>query len=242
MLSVSGLHVAYGPVQALRGVSLRVDTREIVCLIGANGAGKSTLLNAISGLVVAAAGRIELDGRAIPPRTAPHARVRQGVVQIPEGRQLFMELSVRENLRLGAYAHGWSRAAAGTLEEVYGWFPVLRERARQPAGSLSGGEQQMLAIARALMARPRLLLVDEPSLGLAPRVVEEVFARIREVGRRGVPILLVEQNAAMALQVASRGYVLETGRIVLEGSSKALRQNPEVQRAYLGGTPDSGME
>jgi branched-chain amino acid transport system ATP-binding protein len=219
-----------------------VDAREIVCLIGANGAGKSTLLNAISGLVVPTAGRIELDGHAILPRTAPHELVRRGIVQIPEGRQLFMELSVQENLRLGAYALGWNRTAMETADEVYGWFPVLRERARQPAGSLSGGEQQMLAIGRALMARPRLLLIDEPSFGLAPRVVEEVFTRIRQVGRRGVPILLVEQNAAMALGVASRGYVLETGRIVLEGSSETLRRNPEVQRAYLGGTHEGALE
>jgi branched-chain amino acid transport system ATP-binding protein len=235
MLRVARLEVAYGQVQALRGVSLHVDAGETVCLIGANGAGKSSLLNAVSGLVTPAGGRVELDGRAVPAGTPAHRLVRQGVVQIPEGRQLFMELSVRENLRLGAYAVGWSRAARDTLDEVYTAFPVLRERAAQPAGALSGGEQQMLAIGRALMARPRLLLIDEPSLGLAPLVVEEVFARIQAIGRRGVPILLVEQNAAMALAVASRGYVLQTGRIVLEGTSAALRESAEVKRAYLGG-------
>ena len=242
MLRVHELAVAYGRVQALRGVSLRVDAGETVCLIGANGAGKSTLLHAISGLVVPSAGRVEVDGRPVAAGTPAHRIVRQGVVQIPEGRQLFMELSVAENLRLGAYAVGWSRAARRTLDEVFGWFPVLRERARQPAGALSGGEQQMLAIGRALMARPRLLLIDEPSLGLAPRVVEDVFARIRAIGRQGVPILLVEQNAAMALGVASRGYVLETGRIVLEGSSAALRADPAVQRAYLGGALEDAAE
>jgi branched-chain amino acid transport system ATP-binding protein len=235
MLRVTDLAVAYGSVQALRGVSLRVGAGETVCLIGANGAGKSTLLNAISGLVVPAAGRIEVDGRPVAAGTPAHRLVRRGVVQIPEGRQLFRELTVFENLRLGAYAAGWTAAARRALEEVYGWFPALRERARQPAGALSGGEQQMLAIGRALMGRPRLLLVDEPSLGLAPRMVEDVFARIRAIGRSGVPILLVEQNAAMALAVASRGYVLETGRIVLEGPSDALRADPAVQRAYLGG-------
>jgi branched-chain amino acid transport system ATP-binding protein len=235
MLDIRDLRVTYGSVPALRGVSLRVDAGETVCLIGANGAGKSTLLNAVSGLVVPAAGRIEVDGRTVPPGTPAHRLVRQGVVQIPEGRQLFRELSVQENLRLGAYAIGWTADARRALDEVYGWFPVLRERARQPAGALSGGEQQMLAIGRALMGRPRLLLIDEPSLGLAPRVVEEVFARIRAIGSRGVPILLVEQNAAMALAVAARGYVLETGRIVLEGESAALRADPAVQQAYLGG-------
>jgi branched-chain amino acid transport system ATP-binding protein len=242
MLRVHELAVAYGRVQALRGVSLRVDAGETVCLIGANGAGKSTLLHAISGLVVPSAGRVEVDGHPVAAGTPAHRIVRRGVVQIPEGRQLFMELSVAENLRLGAYAVGWSREARRTLDEVLGWFPALRERTRQPAGSLSGGEQQMLAIGRALMARPRLLLIDEPSLGLAPRVVEDVFARIRAIGRQGVPILLVEQNAAMALAVAARGYVLETGRIVLEGSSDALRADPAVQRAYLGGAPEDAAQ
>jgi branched-chain amino acid transport system ATP-binding protein len=242
MLRVHDLAVAYGHVQALRGVSLRVDAGETVCLIGANGAGKSTLLHAVSGLVAPSAGRVEVDGRPVAAGTSAHRLVRQGVVQIPEGRQLFMELTVAENLRLGAYAVGWSPEARRTLDEVLDWFPVLRERARQPAGALSGGEQQMLAIGRALMARPRLLLIDEPSLGLAPRVVEDVFARIRAIGRRGVPILLVEQNAAMALDVASRGYVLETGRIVLEGPSAALRADPAVQRAYLGGALEDVAE
>ncbi len=242
MLTVSDLHVRYGQVQALRGVSLEVRAGETVCLIGANGAGKSTLLNAISGIVPRVSGSIEFDGTPITPRTAAHEIVHRGIVQIPEGRQLFMELSVLENLRLGTFRRGWDRAAAETLEEVYAWFPVLKSRAGQPAGALSGGEQQMLAIGRALMARPRLLLIDEPSMGLGPRVVQELFGRIRDIGLRGLPILLVEQNALMALEVASRGYVLETGRIMLAGPAGALREDEGVRRAYLGGTLEEVLD
>ncbi|HEV8307353.1 MAG TPA: ABC transporter ATP-binding protein [Methylomirabilota bacterium] len=237
MLRVDGLEVRYGPVAALRGVSLEVAAGETVCLLGANGAGKSSLLNAVSALVRPTAGRIEFDGRAVDARVSPHELVGRGLVQIPEGRQLFRELTVLENLRLGAYVRGWDRTAAALLEETYAWFPVLRERRRQPAGSLSGGEQQMLAIGRALMARPRLLLIDEPSLGLAPLVVQGLFGRIREIGRRGLAVLLVEQNAALALGVAGRGYVLETGRIVLAGTAGELSRSDAVRRAYLGGEP-----
>lgn len=235
MLRVTDLEVRYGKVRALHGVSLEVARNEIVCFIGANGAGKSTLLNAISGLVRPAAGRVECDGAVISGEPA-HRIVQRGIVQVPEGRQLFMGLSVLENLRLGGYRRRWDGRAQQTLEEVWTWFPMLRERAHQPAGALSGGEQQMLAIGRALMAQPRLLLIDEPSMGLAPMVVQDLFARIRDIGTRGVAILLVEQNAHLALQVVSRGYVLETGRVVLEGSADALQRNTAVQRAYLGGT------
>ncbi|MDR7420348.1 MAG: ABC transporter ATP-binding protein [Armatimonadota bacterium] len=236
MLTVADLHVSYGQVQALRGVSLRVGAGETVCLIGANGAGKSTLLNCISGLVPREAGSIEFDGRLIAPTTPAHEIVRLGIIQIPEGRQLFMELSVFENLRLGAFRHRWDEATARILDDVYAWFPVLKTRADQTAGSLSGGEQQMLAIGRALMARPRMLLIDEPSMGLAPVVVQDLFERIRAIGRGGMPILLVEQNALMALEISARGYVLETGRIVLEGSADVLRRDEGVRKAYLGGT------
>ncbi len=239
MLTVSDLSVRYGQVQALRGVSLKVGPGETVCLIGANGAGKSTLLNTISGIVPRSSGHVAFEGVPILPHTPAHEIVRRGIVQIPEGRQLFMELPVLENLRLGAFCRGWDGAARRTLDEVYGWFPILRTRGGQPAGSLSGGEQQMLAIGRAMMARPRMLLIDEPSMGLGPRVVADVFARIREIAQGGLPILLVEQNARMALEVSSRGYVLETGRVAVEGPATALKQDESVRRAYLGGTPDN---
>ncbi len=235
VLTVSDLHVQYGQVQALRGVSLQVGSGETVCLIGANGAGKSTLLNAISGIAARVSGQIEFDGRPILSGTPAHEIVRRGIVQIPEGRQLFMELTVLENLRLGAFRRRWDRAALQALDEVYNWFPVLRTRASQPTGSLSGGEQQMLAIGRAMMSSPQMLLIDEPSMGLGPRVVQDVFARIHKIGQGGLPILLVEQNALMALGVASRGYVLETGRIIREGPADRLREDEAVRRAYLGG-------
>ena len=234
MLTVEDLQVGYGQVQALRGVSLHVGTGETVCLIGANGAGKSTLLNCISGIVPRASGRIGFDGTPIVPGTPAHEIVRRGIVQIPEGRQLFMELSVFENLRLGAFRRGWDRETERILEDVLTWFPVLRTRAGQTAGSLSGGEQQMLAIGRALMARPRLLLLDEPSLGLAPAIVDEIFERIRVINQDGTTILLVEQNAQMALDIAGYGYVLETGRVVLSGPARELAENAMVQESYLG--------
>jgi branched-chain amino acid transport system ATP-binding protein len=234
MLRVSELAVAYGQVQALRGVSLHVGPGETVCLIGANGAGKSSLLNAISGLVPAVAGHVEIDGRPVPAGTPAHRLVRRGIVQIPEGRQLFMELSVRENLRLGAYAVGWSREARERLDEVYGWFPVLRERAGQPAGALSGGEQQMLAIGRGLMARPRLLLIDEPSLGLSPILVKENFNIIRQINERGITVFLVEQNVRQTLAISHYGYVLSKGRVVVGGTPAEIADRPEVREAYFG--------
>ena len=231
MLEVSGLSSQYGRIQALAGIDLKVERGELVALVGANGAGKSTLLRAISG-VQPCAGSIVYDGRDIGAISAAQ-RIRLGIVQVPEGRQVFGPLSVEDNLRLGAYTR--TRAESNSeLERVYAMFPVLRQRARQPAGVLSGGQQQMLAMGRALMAKPRLLLLDEPSMGLAPRLVEEVFARVRSLKQARTTIFLVDQNARAALQVADRGYVLETGRIVLSGTGAALLANDRVQEAYLG--------
>jgi branched-chain amino acid transport system ATP-binding protein len=233
VLSVEGVDAGYGRVQALHGVSLRVDRGELVCLLGANGAGKSTMLRVISGLVRATAGRILLDGEPIHALDAP-AIVRRGIAHCPEGRRVFPDLSVEENLRIGA----WSRRPArlgGDLDAIYAHFPILAERRRQPAGTLSGGEQQMLAIGRALMSRPALVLFDEPSLGLAPMAVEATFRIIRDVRERGITVLMVEQNADGALRLADRGYVLETGRIVLAGPARDLRHDDHVRRAYLGG-------
>jgi branched-chain amino acid transport system ATP-binding protein len=231
MLEVSGLSSQYGRIQALAGIDLKVEEGELVALVGANGAGKSTLLRAISG-VQPCAGSIVYDGRDIGAISAAQ-RIRLGIVQVPEGRQVFGPLSVEDNLRLGAYTR--TRAESNSeLERVYAMFPVLRQRARQPAGVLSGGQQQMLAMGRALMAKPRLLLLDEPSMGLAPRLVEEVFARVRSLKQARTTIFLVDQNARAALQVADRGYVLETGRIVLSGTGAALLANDRVQEAYLG--------
>ena len=232
-LEVDGLEVQYGAIQALRGISLEVHDGEIVTLIGANGAGKSTTLNTISGLHRPHAGRVCLDGEdlvAVPP----HEIVRRGVVQVPEGRRIFGRLTVVENLEMGAYTQTDHAAIRGGVERTFELFPRLRERAGQVAGTLSGGEQQMLAIGRALMARPRILLLDEPSMGLAPILVEQIFDAVRDINRQGTTILLVEQNAYMALGVAARGYVLQTGAIVLAGASAELAANPEVKHAYLG--------
>ncbi|MFO1293201.1 MAG: ABC transporter ATP-binding protein [Rubrivivax sp.] len=234
MLSIENLCVDYGAVQALRGVSLVVAAGEVVTLIGGNGAGKSTLMKAISGLEPAAGGRIVFDGRDLAAVPA-HRRVALGIAQAPEGRQVFADQSVRDNLLLGAYlrpAH--DRGVQADLETQFETFPRLRERQDQLAGTLSGGEQQMLAIARALMARPRLLLLDEPSLGLAPLVVREIFAVIRALKGRGVTLLLVEQMANQALKVADRAYVLKTGEITARGSARALAADPAVRAAYLG--------
>ncbi len=233
-MEVQGLDVYYGAVHALKGVTLKAEAGEIVTLIGANGAGKTTLLRALSGLVTPHAGGVLLEGRAIT-RLPPHEIVRLGVAHAPEGRMVFANLSVEDNLELGAYLRRDRAAIAADREEVYGLFSRLRERRRQKAGTLSGGEQQMLAIGRALMARPRLLLLDEPSLGLAPLLVREIFRTIGEINRRGVTVLLVEQNAHMALSLARRGYVLETGRVVLQDEAPRLLANQEVKRAYLGG-------
>jgi branched-chain amino acid transport system ATP-binding protein len=234
MLEVRDLAVKYGTFEALRGVSVRVERGEVVVLLGANGAGKSTLFRAISGLVAPTGGSVLLEGRDVT-RLPAHELVAEGIAQSPEGKHLFPEASVAKNLRLGGYVRRKEPdVVRQAMDEVYGLFPVLREKADDPAGTLSGGQQQMLAIGRALMARPRLLLLDEPSLGLAPLVVEEVFASIAEINARGTSVLLAEQNAHAALKVAGRGYVIEEGSVVLEGTHDTLMDNPEVRRAYIG--------
>jgi branched-chain amino acid transport system ATP-binding protein len=233
LLSVEKVEAGYGRVRALHGVSLTVNRGELVCLLGANGAGKSTMLKVISGLVRATAGRILLDGAPIHTLEAS-AIVRRGIAHCPEGRRVFPDLSVEENLRIGA----WSRRGARLgpdLDAMYAHFPILAERRRQAAGTLSGGEQQMLAIGRALMSRPALILFDEPSLGLAPMAVEATFGIIRSVREQGITVLMVEQNADGALRLADRGYVLETGRIALEGPARDLLHDALVRQAYLGG-------
>jgi branched-chain amino acid transport system ATP-binding protein len=234
MLVLEGVDVFYGRVQALFGVNLHVEEGEIVTLIGANGAGKSTTLRTISGLIRPRSGGLALDGADLTvPRS--HDIVALGISHVPEGRRIFTGLTVRENLDMGAYLVRDPREVARRLERVFGLFPRLKERVHQPGGTLSGGEQQMLAIGRALMTRPRLLLLDEPSLGIAPILVQEIFQEIRRINREdGTTILLVEQNANMALRLAHRGYVLETGRIVLEDEAAALLENPQVKEAYLG--------
>jgi len=234
MLEVEGLDVYYGAVHALKGVSLRAAPGEIVTLIGANGAGKSTLLRAVSGLVPARAGAIRFEGRELGKMPA-HEIVGLGISHAPEGRMVFANLTVADNLELGAYRRKDRAAIREDREQVYRLFPRLRERASQASGTLSGGEQQMLAIGRALMSRPRLLLLDEPSLGLAPLLVREIFRTIQEINGRGVTVLLVEQNAHMALSIAGRGYVLETGHVRFEDQASRLLANEDVRRAYLGG-------
>lgn len=235
MLEVQNLSVQYGAITALHGISLSVPAQGIVTLIGGNGAGKTTTLRAISGMVKPGSGRIVFDGQDITG-WAPHEIVRRGLAHSPEGRLVFANLTVMENLRMGAYLQRDARWIASELDHVFGMFPRLEERRDQAAGTLSGGEQQMLAIGRALMSRPRFLMLDEPSLGIAPLLVKEIFARLVELNReRSLPILLVEQNAHLALEVSSYGYVLETGRVLLADSSTALRDSPEVRGAYLGG-------
>lgn len=236
MLEVKGLNAYYGAIHAVKGVSISVEDGQIVSIIGANGAGKTTLLRSLSGLMVSE-GRIMYDGRDISGLTAGEI-VGLGICQVPEGRQIFAHLAVIDNLKLGAYLlfkRGKGREADEQLERVFTIFPILKERLTQIAGTLSGGEQQMLAIGRALMSKPRLLLLDEPSMGLAPLVVREIFRVIRELHERGTTILLVEQNARIALRIASYGYVLETGEVVLEGATGDLLENQDVKRAYLGG-------
>ncbi len=233
MLELENVHVRYGPIEALHGVSLRVAAGTIVTLIGGNGAGKSTTLRTISGLLAPTAGRIIFEGRPIQGRS-PHEILGLGIGHVPEGRQIFPTLTVWENLRLGAFREGRAHEVTERLEAVFQEFPVLHERARQLGGTLSGGEQQMLAIGRALMARPRLLMLDEPSLGLAPLYVERVVEIVKALNTRGISILLVEQRAHTALKIAERGYVLETGRIVLEDEGSRLLENEDVKRAYLG--------
>ncbi len=232
LLTISGLTSYYGRIQALVDINVEVDSGELVALVGANGAGKSTLMRAISGVQPVAGGSIRFDGLDIT-RLAPERRVRLGISQVPEGRQVFGPMAVEDNLQLGAFTR--SRAdCAQDLERVYTMFPVLEERRHQLAATLSGGEQQMLAISRALMARPRLLLLDEPSMGLSPILVDETFGIIGELRRRGATVFLVEQNAYRALSVADRGYVLETGRTVLTDTGAALLANERVRQAYLG--------
>jgi branched-chain amino acid transport system ATP-binding protein len=233
MLEVDNIHVYYGNIHALRGVSLTVEEGEIVTLIGANGAGKSTTLFTISGLLKPRKGTVHLDGQDLSEFPA-HEIVSKGVCQVPEGRRIFTRLTVQENLEMGAFTRADRAGIKQDLERVFGLFPRLEERRNQVGGTLSGGEQQMLATARALMSRPRLLLLDEPSMGLAPMLVESIFETIEEINREGTTILLVEQNAHMALQVAHRGYVLETGQVALSQAASDLRQNEMVQKVYLG--------
>ena len=233
LLALDDLHVYYGAIHALRGVSLQVEAGKIVTLIGANGAGKSTTLNTVSGLHRPRQGTVHLDDEdltAVPP----HEIVLRGVIQVPEGRRVFGRLTVLENLEMGAFTRTDRRDIEDGLERTFALFPRLKERRTQVAGTLSGGEQQMLAIGRALMARPRLLLMDEPSMGLAPILVEQIFEAIQDINRQGTTILLVEQNAYMALNIAHLGYVLQTGNIVLSGPAAELQANAEVKRAYLG--------
>lgn len=234
MLEVKDLHVYYGKAHALKGVTLSVGEGEMVALIGNNGAGKTTLLKAISGLVRVASGDIYLKGQPMGKLPAD-AIVKKGIIHVPEGRRVFPDLTVQENLRLGAYARRRKGDVEQDLERVYSLFPVLKSRFRQAAGTLSGGEQQMLALGRGLMGNPQVLLLDEPSLGLAPVVVESIFATISEIHRQGTTVLLVEQNAFLALSLADRAYVIETGAIVMQGRGKDLLANDQVKRAYLGG-------
>ncbi|MGE5336845.1 MAG: ABC transporter ATP-binding protein [Gemmatimonadota bacterium] len=231
LLEVDDLHVYYGQIHALKGVSVAVERGEIVTLIGANGAGKTTTLKTISGLLRPRTGSVRCDGEELT-RIAAHKIVARGIVQVPEGRRIFQSLTVLENLAMGAYSRG--RADPRDIERMFAMFPRLAERRTQVAGTLSGGEQQMLAMGRALMSEPRVLLLDEPSMGLAPVLVDGIFDTIQAINARGVTILLVEQNAAMALAVAHRGYVLETGSIALAGESAELRENAKVRSAYLG--------
>ena len=233
LLEVSDVHTYYGNIEALKGVSLSVEEGEIVTLIGSNGAGKSTTLRSISGLTPPREGSIKFNGKEIG-ETAPQDIVKLGISQSPEGRHCFQRMSAQENLDLGAYLRSDRDEITADLERVFELFPRLKERQKQKAGTMSGGEQQMLAIGRALMARPKLLLLDELGMGLAPILVERIYETIQEINRQGTTILLVEQNANYALEVASRGYVLETGTVAISDSSGSLRENPDVQRAYLG--------
>jgi branched-chain amino acid transport system ATP-binding protein len=233
MYEVSGVAVHYGAAAAVSGVHLRIDPGELVVVVGPNGAGKSTLINAMAGVHAVAEGRLVVDGKDIT-REPPHRFCERGIAIVPEGRRLFANLSVRENLELGSYRAAARSARAESMRRVCALFPALGERLEAPAGALSGGQQQMVAIGRALMARPSFLLLDEPSLGLSPLIVQDMFRAIREVNAAGVAVLLVEQNVAMALQLARRGYVLDEGRIVAEGDPAHLMSQPQIKKAYLG--------
>jgi|SRR5690554_1862763 len=234
MLEVNDIHVAYGTIRALQGISFSVQEGEIVTLIGANGAGKSTTLNTISGLLHPLRGSITFEGKDIS-HLPSYEIVSLGISQVPEGRRIFPQLSVLENLELGAYQRKDSKQIKADIKKVFTYFPRLAERRSQTAGTLSGGEQQMLAIGRGLMSRPKLMLLDEPSMGLAPLLVQEIFAIVKEINANGTTLLLVEQNANMALSIAQKAYVLETGEIVLSGATQELAQNEQVRKAYLGG-------
>jgi branched-chain amino acid transport system ATP-binding protein len=233
LLSIEQLQVAYGGIRAVKGIDLAVEPGELVCLIGANGAGKTTTLRAITGLVRAAAGAIRYDGTDIS-RMKSHDIARRGLALVPEGRGVFAQLTIEENLAMGAYARSDAAAVAADVDRSFTLFPRLKERRKQIAGTLSGGEQQMLAIARALMSRPKLLLLDEPSMGLAPLMVEKIFDVIRAIAAEGVTLLLVEQNARLALEVSHRAYVLEGGLVTLNGEGKTLLHDPRIREAYLG--------
>ena len=234
MLKIDNIHVYYGAIHALKGVSLEVRKGEIVTLIGANGAGKSTTLRTVSGLLAPKSGAITFLGENIAGMPA-HEIVKHGISQVPEGRRIFAEMSVQENLELGAFTRKDKDGVAKDFDLVYRRFPRLEERRKQQAGTLSGGEQQMLAMGRALMSRPKLLLLDEPSMGLAPLLIKEIFSIIEDINREGTTVLLVEQNANMALSIAHRAYVMETGRITLQGAAKELAASEDVRKAYLGG-------
>jgi len=233
LLEINELNTFYGNIHALQGISLTVDNGEIVTLIGGNGAGKTTTLNSISGIVRPRTGTVTLDGEQLA-HVAPHEIVMRGVVQVPEGRRVFARLTVEENLKMGGYTLSKPQQVADGIEHAFGMFPRLKERRRQTAGTMSGGEQQMLAIGRALMSRPKVLLLDEPSMGLAPLMVQKVFETILTVSAEGVTILLIEQNAKLALEVSHRGYVMESGQITLSGDAKMLVDDPAVRAAYLG--------
>lgn len=233
MLKVENLSVHYGVIQALHEVSLEVNKGEIVTLIGSNGAGKTTTLGALSGLLKPSGGTITFEGRDLLS-VPPHLRVPMGLVQVPEGRRIFPTMTVAENLDLGAYTRSDKSEMAKDLEEIYALFPRLKERQSQAAGTMSGGEQQMLAVGRAMMSRPQLLLLDEPSLGLAPLLVKEIFSVVKRIRDRGVTVMLVEQNAHLALEIADRAYVLETGKVIMSGEAKQIAGDPRVKEAYLG--------
>jgi len=233
-LEVRGLEVAYGGIRAVKGVDLKVQSGELVCLIGANGAGKTTMLKSLCGMLPSTRGEILYEGASIGGKPS-HELVRRGISLVPEGRGIFGRLTVEENIKIGAYARRDGAGIRADMDRLYELFPRLSERRVQQAGTLSGGEQQMLAIGRALMSRPRLLLLDEPSMGLAPMLVQKIFEVIRRIAEEGVTLLLVEQNAKLALQVSHRGYVMESGKIILTDSAAALLKNPKVRHAYLGG-------
>ena len=234
MLKINQLNVSYHAIHALKGVSLMIEQGEIVAIIGANGAGKTTTLNAISGILQPESGQMSLDGQDLM-KMRPSEIVESGIVQVPEGRKIFARMTVKENLEMGAYSLKNKAQMDANMHRVFEIFPRLQERQRQPGGTLSGGEQQMLAMGRGLMAAPRILLLDEPSMGLAPILVDQIFEVIQEINQQGVSILLVEQNANMALSIADRAYLFETGRVVLSGKAAELRENPQVKEAYLGG-------